>query len=115
MQESEIFFSRLYRLPDEERLNAHSLAVVVRKAKRFQSSITLTRNHHSYNGKSLFSMLFLSTENGEMLKLNVRGPDADLAVDEVETVLKLHFSLEAIPRLKKMNEWSGGINNENPT
>lgn len=69
-------------------LHARPAAVFVQQAKSFQSTISLTKNEKTVNGKSLLSVLTLAAGQGDQVTLKVDGNDAELAVDKLASLLE---------------------------
>jgi phosphocarrier protein len=62
-------------------LHARAAARFVRVAGQFQSRITVTRDTHTMDGKSILGLLFLSAARGSRLVIAADGPDAEAAID----------------------------------
>lgn len=69
-------------------LHARPAAIFVQQAKSFQSTISLTKNEKTVNGKSLLSILTLAAGQGDQVTLKVDGNDAELAVDKLALLLE---------------------------
>lgn len=67
-------------------LHARAAAQLVRLARKFSSSISLTRddNGDSANAKSILSLLYLAAAKGVNITLTVEGDDEKPAIDAVE-------------------------------
>ncbi len=57
-------------------LHMRPAAAFAEVAKRYQSTVTLTRDGRRVNGKSPLEMMFLAAEQGTELLLEVSGADA---------------------------------------
>jgi len=67
-------------LPNRSGLHARPAAVLVSKAKQFQSELQLLLGAKSVNAKSLTAILGLGTRHGDKLRVRAQGPDAADAV-----------------------------------
>lgn len=67
-------------------LHARAAAQLVRTARRFSSSISLTRtdNGESANAKSILSLLYLAAAKGVTIIISVDGEDEIEALSTVE-------------------------------
>ncbi len=69
-------------------LHARPAAILVQKAKGFQSQITLSKNDKTANAKSILSVLTLGAEQGDQVLLKVTGDDAETAIGELASLLE---------------------------
>lgn len=69
-------------------LHARPAAVFVQRAKAFHSQITLSKNEKTVNGKSILSVLSLGAEQGDQVVLNIKGDDAQAALDQLAQLLE---------------------------
>jgi phosphotransferase system HPr (HPr) family protein len=79
---------RTVKLGSKSRLHARPAAILVGKAKGFQSQITLSKNEKTVNAKSILSILSLGAEQGDLVVLNADGEDGGLAVDNLTPLLE---------------------------
>ena len=79
--------SRPIRVPNREGLHARPAAVLATQAKTYASDVRLVRGTHEANAKSVLSILGLSSEQGDLVELRARGPDAELALAELSRLL----------------------------
>jgi len=68
-------------------LHMRPSAALVELAGRFQSTITVSVNGKSVNGKSLWDLMLLAAMPGSELTLEVDGPDAPDALNALVTLL----------------------------
>jgi phosphocarrier protein HPr len=68
-------------------LHMRPSAAFVETAGRFQSSVTVSLDGKSVNGKSLWDLLLLAAVPGSELTLEADGPDAAAALDALAAVL----------------------------
>ncbi len=64
------------------------MAAFAQLASRFQSSVKVSREGQSVNGKSILDLMLLAAAQGTELTLEVAGPDAQTALDALVNVLK---------------------------
>jgi phosphocarrier protein HPr len=64
------------------------MAAFAQLASRFQSSVKVSREGQSVNGKSILDLMLLAAAQGTELTLEVAGPDAQAALDALVHVLK---------------------------
>ena len=64
-------------------LHARAAAQLVRMARKFSSSITLTRedNGDSANAKSILSLLYIAASKGVAMTIRAEGTDEKEAID----------------------------------
>jgi phosphotransferase system HPr (HPr) family protein len=68
-------------------LHMRPSAALAELAGRFQSTITVSVNGKSVNGKSLWDLMLLAAMPGSELTLEVDGPDAPAALDALVALL----------------------------
>jgi len=68
-------------------LHLRPSAAFVQLAERFQSSVTVTVDGRSADGKSLWALLGLAAMPGSELTLVADGPDASQALDALSALL----------------------------
>jgi phosphocarrier protein HPr len=64
------------------------MAAFAQLAARFESSVKVSREGQSVNGKSILDLMLLAAAQGTELTLEVSGPDAPTALDALVTLLK---------------------------
>jgi len=78
-------------ITNEVGLHARPLALFVKEANNFQSEVTVTNvtaGKGPSNGKSPLSLLLLAVHKGMDIKVEAEGPDAQEALDALETLVK---------------------------
>lgn len=68
-------------------LHARPAAVFVQVANKFDSEITVAKGRQKVNGKSIMGILMLAAGQGQQVVIIAEGPDAELAVKELEKIL----------------------------
>ncbi|HZV04547.1 MAG TPA: HPr family phosphocarrier protein [Gemmataceae bacterium] len=64
------------------------MAAFAQLASRFESSVKVSREGQSVNGKSILDLMLLAAAQGTELTLEVAGPDAQAALNALVNVLK---------------------------
>lgn len=64
------------------------MAAFAQLAARFQSSVKVSREGQSVNGKSILDLMLLAAAQGSELTLEVAGTDAQDALDALVNLLK---------------------------
>ncbi|MFH2139058.1 MAG: HPr family phosphocarrier protein [Candidatus Omnitrophota bacterium] len=68
-------------------LHARPAAIFVQVANKFDSEITITKGHQKVNGKSIMGVLMLAAGQGQEVIIIAEGPDAEMAIRELEKIL----------------------------
>jgi phosphocarrier protein HPr len=64
------------------------MAAFAQLAARFESSVKVSREGQTVNGKSILDLMLLAAAQGSELTLEVAGPDAKHALDALVALLK---------------------------
>lgn len=75
-------------------LHARPATLLVQTASRFTAEITIGRDGHVSDGKSIIGVLMLGAGPGTRLNLTARGEDAQQALDAVEALFRSRFGEE---------------------
>jgi len=73
-------------------LHARPAAMFVRIASRYRAEIWVSKEGEEVNGKSIMGLMMLAAGQGSKLRLRCEGPDADKALEELETLIKSRFN-----------------------
>jgi len=76
------------RLNNPNGLHLRPITAFVEMARRFQSSVKVTHDGRSVDGRHPLELMLLGAECGSDLILEVDGPDAPAALDALVKVLK---------------------------
>jgi phosphotransferase system HPr (HPr) family protein len=68
-------------------LHLRHVRIFAERAGQFPCSVTVAKKSERVNGKSIMELLLLAAEQGTELELEVSGPDAQRAIDELAEVL----------------------------
>ena len=72
-------------------LHARSASVFVRTASGFASSVTVSNQHATANGKSIMSMMLLQASLGTEISLEIEGNDEHDAIEAMVTLINNKF------------------------
>lgn len=68
-------------------LHARVVTLVVKKASKFKSDISIEYNGKKADSKSIINVLALGVNYGGKVKITASGPDEVLALDEMAAVI----------------------------
>jgi phosphocarrier protein len=78
-----------YTITDEVGIHARPAGVLVKEAKKFESTITLTTSAgKSADVRKLMALMALGVKQGETVTVSAEGADEDTAIAEMETFFK---------------------------
>ena len=83
-----IMFNKEVIVRCESGLHNRQATYFVQKANEFDSSIWLESNTRKMNAKSLLGIMSLGIVTGATVTLSAMGPDAEEAVNALETLLQ---------------------------
>ena len=72
-------------------LHARAAAKLVRLASRFESDIILRSGPEEADAKSIMAVLMLAATEGTDLEVDVRGGDAEQALDSIRALIAERF------------------------
>ena len=72
-------------------LHARASAKLVSTAGRFSSEIMLVKENMEVNAKSIMGIMMLAAAKGSDLFIRAEGPDAEDALDAIETLVNDRF------------------------
>ncbi len=77
-----------YTIKDETGIHARPAGMLVKKAKEFESVITLGSGEKTAVATKLMALMGMGVKCGDTLKVTVEGADEDKAAAEMETFFK---------------------------
>jgi phosphocarrier protein len=80
-----------YTIQDPVGIHARPAGLLVKKAKEFQSCVTVRRGQKSADMKKLFALMGLGVKCGDEIAITVTGEDEDRAVLALEAFLREKF------------------------
>ena len=72
-------------------MHARPSARFVKVSNRFKSEIWVEKDGEQVNGKSIMGLMMLAAGQGSKLRVTAAGPDAEKAIEEIETLVQAHF------------------------
>jgi len=72
-------------------MHARSANAFVRTASAFSSSITVTNEYATANGKSIMSMMLLQAGKGSKIELQIEGEDEQQACEAIVSLINDKF------------------------
>lgn len=82
---------RTVRIANKNGLHARPAAEIVKLAAKFKSDITIVKDDLDVNGKSIMGVMMLAAEHGSDVTFRAEGPDAQQALDALETLVSNKF------------------------
>jgi phosphocarrier protein len=82
---------RTVRIVNKNGLHARPAAEIVKLAAKFKSDITIAKDDLDVNGKSIMGVMMLAAEHGSDVTFRAEGPDAQQALDALETLVSNKF------------------------
>lgn len=82
---------RVVTVANPQGLHMRPAAAFAKAARQYSSTVTVSRDDRSVNGKSQIDLLLLAAEPGAQLTLEVSGDDAPLALDALGAILESVF------------------------
>lgn len=80
-----------FTVTDELGIHARPAGMLVKEIKKYQSSVTITKNGSSAAAHKLMALMSLSVKCGDTVRVEVCGPDEDCAAEEIEKYMKEHL------------------------
>ena len=75
-------------------LHARPSMQFVETAKKFESTIRVSKEDLAVDGKSIMDMMMLAATAGTILRIQANGHDADAALDALEKLVQSGFGEE---------------------
>lgn len=75
------------RVTNPQGLHARPASMFVKIANKYESEVTVKKGGETVNGKSIMGLMTLAANEGSVLDIEVSGPDADRAMQELEMFL----------------------------
>ncbi len=72
-------------------MHARPSARFVKISNRFKSEIWVEKDGEHVNGKSIMGLMMLAAGQGSKLRVTAEGPDAEMAIQEIATLVQGHF------------------------
>lgn len=78
---------RAIKITNPQGLHARPASTFVKLASRFESEVTVRKGPDAVNGKSIMGLMTLAANVGSELVIEVSGPDAERAIEELSAFL----------------------------
>jgi phosphocarrier protein len=78
---------RTIKIANPQGLHARPASTFVKLASRFESEVTVKKGPDAVNGKSIMGLMTLAANQGSELVIEVSGPDAERALEELAAFL----------------------------
>jgi phosphocarrier protein HPr len=75
-------------------MHARPAALFVKVSSRFRCDVWVKKEDEEVNGKSIMGLMMLAAGQGSKLQVRCEGPDAELAMKEIEALIAAHFNEE---------------------
>jgi len=75
-------------IQDPAGIHARPAGLLVKEARKFSSTITLTKGEKTIDVQRIFALMALGAKQGDALVVRVEGPDEEQAAAAIETFLK---------------------------
>lgn len=75
------------KIRNPQGLHARPASIFVKIANKYESEIAVRKGKQSVNGKSIMGLMMLAANQGTTIMIEVSGPDARGAMDELEKFL----------------------------
>lgn len=80
-----------YTVTDPEGIHARPAGELVKKAKEFESAVTITKDGKSADAKRLFALMGLAVKQGHEVVVSAEGPDEDVAIEAMSEFMKTNL------------------------
>lgn len=74
-----------YTIKDEVGIHARPAGLLAKKAKKFESTVTIEKGGKSVNAAKLIAVMGLGVKCGDMVTVTVDGADEERAAAEMES------------------------------
>ena len=77
-----------YTITDPEGIHARPAGELVKAAKAFNSSITISKEGETGDCKKIFAIMGLAVKNGNMVTITIDGEDEDAAFEAIKSFME---------------------------
>src|SRR5271170_5553045 len=88
------FLTRELVIANKSGIHARPAAMFVKTANRFACDIFVEKDGEKINGKSIMGLMMLAAGPGSKVTIHANGADAQLAIAEIEALVKRKFDEE---------------------
>jgi phosphocarrier protein HPr len=82
-----MFIKKKIKIKNPQGLHARPASIFVRIANKFESDVVVKKGAERVNGKSIMGLLVLAANQGSTIEIEISGPDAEQAMNELEHFL----------------------------
>ncbi len=79
------------KVNDASGIHARPAGLLVKEASQYESSITITHNNKSADGKRIFSVMSLAAKFGDTLKITINGNDEEKAAEGLKAFFETNL------------------------
>lgn len=79
------------KVNDASGIHARPAGLLVKEASQYESSITITHNDKSADGKRIFSVMSLAAKFGDTLKITINGNDEEKAAEGLKAFFETNL------------------------
>ena len=72
-------------------LHARAAALFVQTIAGFDAEVMVAKDGQDVNGKSILGLMMLAAGQGSLIEVSATGPDADAAVEAIESLIEARF------------------------
>ena len=80
-----------YVITDEVGIHARPAGILVKEAKKYSSTITVTRNGKSASATKLMALMGLGVKCGDTVTVQIEGDDEDAAYENIKAFFEANF------------------------
>ena len=77
-----------YTITDPEGIHARPAGELVKAAKAFSGSITISKEGKTGDCKKIFAIMGLAVKNGNMVTITIDGEDEDAAFEAIKSFME---------------------------
>ena len=83
--------SFMYTVKSPVGMHARHAGLLVQEARKYASSVTMTLGERSADARRILGLMGLGVKQGDIIKVEVEGPDEDVAALKLKAFLWEHF------------------------
>ncbi len=80
-----------YTIKDEVGIHARPAGLLVKEAKKYQSTINIVKNGKAAGAAKLMALMGLGVKCGDTVQVTVEGPDEDAAFDGIKAFIEANL------------------------
>lgn len=91
----ELCYSRGIKIKNKLGFHARAAVKFIKTAEKFKSTIKVTKDNRTVNGKSIMGILTLAAQKGSKITLTAEGEDSKQALRALEELINNKFGEES--------------------